>query len=154
MLLKDAFENMEWYLPELLNSMNQAQDFYFDSVSQIVLDRWYENRVALMGDACQSVSLIAGQGSALAMAGAYILAGELKTHGDNYQKAFETYQNKMLPEIRRKQEMAKDFANSFIPDTKISLWFRNKISKLITKPLFSKFFIKRFMSDSLQLEDY
>ena len=38
---------------------------------------WSRGRVALVGDAAYCVSLLAGQGSALAMTGAYVLAGEL-----------------------------------------------------------------------------
>ena len=31
--------------------MDAADDFYFDSISQIVMDRWSSGRLALVGDA-------------------------------------------------------------------------------------------------------
>jgi 2-polyprenyl-6-methoxyphenol hydroxylase-like FAD-dependent oxidoreductase len=57
--------------------MPQARTFYFDSVSQIRMPSWTRGRVALVGDAAACPSLLAGQGSALAMVEAYVLAAEL-----------------------------------------------------------------------------
>lgn len=48
-----------------------------DRVSQIRMDTWSNGRVGLIGDAAFCPSLLAGQGSALAMIAAYALAGEL-----------------------------------------------------------------------------
>ena len=55
-----------------------SSDFYFDRVSQIRMDRWTKGRTALVGDAAACVSLLAGEGTGLAMAEAYVLAGELQ----------------------------------------------------------------------------
>ena len=46
-----AFDGIGWHVPELLGQMAGADDFYFDSVSQVRLDRWSAGRVALIGDA-------------------------------------------------------------------------------------------------------
>ena len=58
-------------------SWTGASDLYFDRVSQINMAKWSQGRVALFGDAAFCVSLLAGQGSALAMTAAYVFAGEL-----------------------------------------------------------------------------
>jgi 2-polyprenyl-6-methoxyphenol hydroxylase-like FAD-dependent oxidoreductase len=152
--LKKAYEDVGWKTEIILNALEESPDFYFDSVSQIEMDKWYKDRVVLVGDACQCVSLISGQGSGLAMAGAYILAGEMKRNRGNHEKAFNIYQEKMKPEIIRKQEMAQDFASSFVPESKFSLWVRNKLSNIMTLPILYKYFVKRFMSDNLVLENY
>jgi 2-polyprenyl-6-methoxyphenol hydroxylase-like FAD-dependent oxidoreductase len=70
--------------------METCSDLYFDSVSQIRMDTWAQGRVALIGDACFCPSLLAGQGSALSMTGAYVLAGELKKAGGDYHIASGT----------------------------------------------------------------
>lgn len=152
-MLRNAFESVNWHVPRLLEHIDEADDFYFDAVSQIKLEKWFENRVVLLGDACQCVSLLAGEGSGLGMAGAYILAGEMKSH-DDHETAFKTYQEKMNPEILRTQELGEGFASSFVPDSKFGIWLRNKFSRIITWPIISKFFIKRFLSDELELENY
>ena len=153
-LLKENFKEVEWECPSLLQKMDTSADFYFDEVSQVKMSNWYKGRVALLGDACQCVSLIAGQGSSLAMAAAYILAGELKKANGDHTEAFAAYQRKMKPEILRKQRMAKDFAGSFVPETTIGIWSRNFFSRLMTLPVFSDIFINWFLADKLDLEDY
>jgi len=54
----------------------QAKTFYLDRASQICMPSWSRCRVALLGDAAASPSLLAGQGSALAMVEAYVLAAQ------------------------------------------------------------------------------
>jgi hypothetical protein len=58
-VLAGAFANGSWRVPELLERVREADDIYFDSVSQVTLDRWSSGRVALVGDAASSVSLSA-----------------------------------------------------------------------------------------------
>src|SRR5918994_7886905 len=75
-LLVDAFANDRWRVPELLDRVKAASDIYFDSVSQVTIDRWSTARVTLVGDAASSVSLFGG-GSSLAIVAAFALAGHL-----------------------------------------------------------------------------
>ena len=75
--LRDAFAKDEWEMPQILAALDSCTEFYFDRVSQIRMDAWSSGRVGLIGDAAFCVSLLAGQGSALAMTAAYVLAEEL-----------------------------------------------------------------------------
>lgn len=75
-VLAGAFANGSWRVPELLERVREADDIYFDSVSQVTLDRWSSGRVALVGDAASSVSLFGGR-SSLAISGAFTLAEQL-----------------------------------------------------------------------------
>ena len=61
--------------------MESTDEVYFDRVSQIRMDTWSQGRVGLVGDAAFCPSLLAGQGAALAMTAAYVLAGELGANG-------------------------------------------------------------------------
>ena len=86
-VLRERFGASGWECPEILQALDSCNDLYFDRVSQIQMEpqrgMWTRGRVTLVGDAASCVSLLAGQGSALAMVGAYILAGELhRAHGD------------------------------------------------------------------------
>ena len=67
---------------------------------------WTRGRVGLVGDAAWCVSLLAGQGSAIAMAGEYILAGELHRAGGDYRSAFARYENQFAAFVMRKQQAA------------------------------------------------
>ncbi|HEV2097350.1 MAG TPA: FAD-binding domain, partial [Stellaceae bacterium] len=114
-VLRERFERDGWECPEILAALESCSDLYFDAVSQIRMERWSERRVALVGDACFCPSLLAGQGSALAMTAAYILAGELGTCGGDYSVAFANYENILHPFIARKQRAAARFAGAFAP---------------------------------------
>lgn len=86
-LLITQFRGQGWIVTEVVKQTTLSRQFYFDSVSQITVDPWFQGRIALVGDACQCLSLIAGQGASMAMAWAYLLAeaigladGPIKAH--------------------------------------------------------------------------
>ncbi|HET7897612.1 MAG TPA: hypothetical protein VFL47_08080, partial [Flavisolibacter sp.] len=128
--------------------------FYFDVVSQIQMPHWSKDRVTLVGDACDCPSLLSGQGSTLAMTGAYILAGELKKANGNYKTAFEQYESIFKPFISRKQDIAKGFAKSLVPKSQFGIWLRNTFTNLMFLPVVSELFIRQFMDDKLKLKTY
>jgi 2-polyprenyl-6-methoxyphenol hydroxylase-like FAD-dependent oxidoreductase len=66
-ILRERFRDSGWECQRILDDLDHAPDLYFDRVSQIRMDRWSRGRVALVGDAAACVSLLGGQGSALAM---------------------------------------------------------------------------------------
>src|SRR6202012_3437989 len=76
-LLREVYGRCGWECTEILTELGGIDAFYFDRVSQIRMPHWSRGRIALAGDAAFCVSLLAGQGSALAMISAYVLAGEL-----------------------------------------------------------------------------
>jgi len=80
-----------WVRPQLLQYMRSAPDFYFDEMSQIVMDHWSIGRVALVGDAGYCCSPLSGQGTSVALLGAYVLAGELKHAGDDHGLGYANY---------------------------------------------------------------
>ena len=97
-----------WVRPQLLQYMRSAPDFYFDEMSQIVMDHWSIGRVALVGDAAYCVSPLSGQGTSVALLGAYILAGELKSAGYDHGFAFANYFQLFHGYTHRTQFLASD----------------------------------------------
>jgi 2-polyprenyl-6-methoxyphenol hydroxylase-like FAD-dependent oxidoreductase len=153
-ILRNEFKNAGWKCTALLSKIDTAPDFYFDVVSQIKMDRWSNDRVTLVGDAAYCPSLLSGQGSTLAMTGAYILAGELKEANGDYKTAFEQYENIFKPFIESKQKIAQNFAKSLVPKSKFGIWLRNAFTNLMFLPFISRLFIKQFMDDKLELKTY
>ena len=113
--LTRAFAGMGWEWPAMEAAMAGGGGIYFDRVSQIRMDRWTRGRTALIGDAAACVSLLAGEGTGLAMAEAYVLAGDLRHCGGDHAAAFARYEDRMMPFLRRKQASAAGFASSFAP---------------------------------------
>jgi 2-polyprenyl-6-methoxyphenol hydroxylase-like FAD-dependent oxidoreductase len=123
-----------WECRPILAELEHAQDLYFDRVSQIKMDKWSKGRIALIGDAGFCVSLMAGQGSALAMTSAYVLAGELAAAAGQYEVAFTNYESRLRGFIETKQRGAKRFAAAFAPKTGWGLFMRNQIIKALAIP--------------------
>jgi len=113
-LLSDVFASEAWEVPRLLEKMQTAPDLYFDAVSQIRMETWSRGRAALLGDAGYCPALLSGQGSTLAMMGAYILAGELKVALGDHQQAFHQYEQAFRPVVRQEQKRL-DQAISLFP---------------------------------------
>jgi 2-polyprenyl-6-methoxyphenol hydroxylase-like FAD-dependent oxidoreductase len=110
--------------------------------------------VALIGDAAACVSLLAGEGTGLAMAEAYVLAGELRACGNDHNVAFAHYQERMMPFLKCKQESAAKLASSFAPKSAFGITFRNLVTRLLWIPLFANFFIGRNLHDDIKFPDY
>jgi 2-polyprenyl-6-methoxyphenol hydroxylase-like FAD-dependent oxidoreductase len=123
-----------WECPAILAALECAEDPYFDVVSQVHAPRWSKGRVALVGDAAYCPSLLAGEGASLAMAGAYILAGELDLCGGDHAVAFERYEQRLRPLIERKQKSARGLAGWFVPRTTPGLLARNAMTRLAAFP--------------------
>lgn len=153
-LLRNVFGTDKWECPEILRALQHCDDLYFDSVSQIRMPSWTAGRVALIGDACSCPSLLAGQGSSLAMAAAYILAGELNKAGGDYRAGFNAYEQMLKPVMIGKQRAAQSFAGSFAPRTSFGIFIRNQVTRLISQPFVAKLFMGKLLTDPIPLPAY
>jgi 2-polyprenyl-6-methoxyphenol hydroxylase-like FAD-dependent oxidoreductase len=140
--LEQVYAGLGWHTAQILERMRKAPDFYFDSVSQIKLDVWRQGRVALVGDSCQCLTLLAGQGASMAMAGAYRLAQALDRSGGDYQAAFQAYQDGLKPEIEQRQLQAEKLASSFVPDSYRAIWLQNLFLKFAALPVLKGIFLR------------
>jgi 2-polyprenyl-6-methoxyphenol hydroxylase-like FAD-dependent oxidoreductase len=153
-VLKDEFAGVGWECQDMLRSLDATKEIYFDPVSQIRMEKWSRHRSTLVGDACECPSLLAAQGSAVAMAGAYILAGELKLANGDYHVAFANCERSMHPMIEDKQLAAQKFAKSFTPKTNAGIFFRNQVTRLMNIPFVANLAMGRMFKDSPSLPPY
>jgi 2-polyprenyl-6-methoxyphenol hydroxylase-like FAD-dependent oxidoreductase len=153
-VLREVFGQDKWECPAILEVLDDVDDLYFDAVSQIHMDTWVKNRVALIGDACFAPSLLAGQGAALAMTAGYILAGELKKADGDYRAGFHAYEQMLQPLMAKKQRAARSFAGSFAPRTSFGIHLRNHVTRLMTRPFIVKLFMGGLLTDPLTLPAY
>lgn len=96
---------------------------YYDEVAQVDLPRWSRGRVVFAGDACSAVSLIAGQGAALGVVGAFVL-GEQLLRNRSVVEAFAEYERLMRPVVEEKQRVARRGARWFLPESRLQLGIR------------------------------
>lgn len=155
-VLRARFGDRGWECTRILHALDAADDLYFDRVSQVELntESWSRGRVTLVGDAASCVSLLGGQGAALAMTAAYVLAGELRRAGGEHRRAFDEYERVFRPLVRRKQMAARRFAGTFAPQSATALWLRNQVFRLLSIPLVAKMTAGRDFRDRIELREY
>ncbi|HMJ05654.1 MAG TPA: FAD-dependent monooxygenase, partial [Chthoniobacterales bacterium] len=152
--LSAQFGNLGWECPQILAALDSCPELYFDRVSQIQMPTWSKGRVGLVGDAAFCPSLLAGQGSALAMAAAYVLAGELGAPRSSAEEALKRYEERLHPFMLGKQEAAKKFAGGFTPRTRWGLFLRNQVTKAFAIPLLPKLLMRTTLLDRIDLPAY
>ncbi|HEY1959873.1 MAG TPA: FAD-binding domain [Polyangiaceae bacterium] len=152
-MLRTHFEDSGWECRAILDALETSNELYIDRVSQIRMDRWTRGRVALVGDAAHCISLLGGQGTALAMIGAYILASEIDRAGDDHDRAFARYEQRLQDFIRAKQKGAARFASFFAPRSSTALFVRNQVMKLMAIPFVSNLAVGKEIRDTISLDE-
>ncbi len=153
-MLRERYGRCAWECPQILERLDSVEELYFDRVSQIRMPSWSRGRVALVGDAAFCVSLLAGQGSSLAMISAYVLAGELIASHGQHRQAFDRYEQRLRGFVETKQRGAERFAGAFAPKTNIGLLVRNLVIKAFAIPGFARLAVGRDIADTLVLPDF
>ncbi|MEU6173026.1 FAD-dependent monooxygenase [Streptantibioticus parmotrematis] len=105
-LVAERVTGAGWEFDRAVKYLWDAADFHFDSMSQIHLDHWSRGRVVLLGDAGYCGSPMSGQGTSMAMVGAYVLAGELKAAAGDHRAAFAAYERELREYVADNQAIA------------------------------------------------
>jgi 2-polyprenyl-6-methoxyphenol hydroxylase-like FAD-dependent oxidoreductase len=149
-IVRQYFEGLGWYVPELLEGLPAATELYFDSISRVHVDRWSTNRIVLLGDAGYGATFGA-LGTGTAVVGAYVLAAELCRTPD-LRTAFDRYEARLRKSTSTTQDGAR--AGTFMaPATRFGITARNKI---LDRPFFLKQMLKlaQNMSELVELPPY
>lgn len=123
--LPRAYGDMGWVAPQVLDQLTRVESVYFDTISQIVVDRWSQGRVVLLGDAAWCVTLFAGYGSALAVAGADAFGAALERHPADLSAALREWEAEIRPEAERKQRLGRQIKGLYAPADRFGLWLRD-----------------------------
>ncbi|HSY23088.1 MAG TPA: FAD-dependent monooxygenase [Polyangiaceae bacterium] len=132
--LRGAFAGAGWQTARVLDQLDDAADLYVDAVATVHVPRYAQGRVVLLGDAAQGGTL-GGQGTALSIVGAYVLAHELADARD-HRAAFARYEARMRPYATRCQKGAMRMGGFFAPKTRFGLAARNFVYRaLASRPM-------------------
>lgn len=154
-ILNNIFADMHWQeVSKALSQIDEVDDFYFDHVSQIHMESWSKGRVALIGDAAACASLLAGEGSGLAMIEAYVLAGELYKAKGNYELAFKNYEDKLKSFLQKKQKTATSNLYLFAPKNNFQVNIAKLMLKVSNIPVLSKLLLGSMLKDRIKLPEY
>ncbi|MEU3625240.1 FAD-dependent monooxygenase [Amycolatopsis coloradensis] len=120
-LVRGFAAGMAWEAPWLLERMDEAPDFYFDSCAQVIMESWSRGRIGLLGDAAFCPSPLSGQGTSLAFVGAYVLAGELAADLGTGLKRYETVMREF---VENTQAMGRANAETIFAKSRTALRMR------------------------------
>ncbi|MET7463727.1 FAD-dependent monooxygenase [Nonomuraea sp. NPDC005501] len=154
-ILAEKFAGGTWHTPRLIDAVWQAPDFFFDSVSQVHADRWSTGRTVLLGDAGYCGSPLSGNGTAMAVVGAYVLAGELAAAGGDHVAAFDRYETLMRPYVKECQQLPPGGVNGFLPGSRLAIGVQRTMIKMMTSGPLAKLGAKATQkASSITLKDY
>ncbi len=128
--VQGQYHGSGWIAEDVLKRISSSEPVYFDSLTQIVMPNWHKGRIALLGDACGCLTVIAGQGSHMAMAAAYVIAQELERYSGDHRSAFPAYQRFLKPYVEKKQNDAVGFAEQFVPSSRLKMMFRYLLMRI------------------------
>jgi 2-polyprenyl-6-methoxyphenol hydroxylase-like FAD-dependent oxidoreductase len=100
----DAFEGIGWKVPQLLQELRKADNFYLDQGCQIKMPTWTQGRVALIGDA-------------------------LAENAD-YEVAFRIYNESFRPTVEALQATVYDGMSFVLPETEDKINRRNTVGNV------------------------
>ncbi|ATL31158.1 FAD-dependent monooxygenase [Streptomyces formicae] len=133
-LVAATFADDGWEIPAMVAALREEADPFFDTVSQVRLPHWSKGRVALLGDAAHAPSFLTGQGSSLALVGAYMLARSLAAHRD-HATAFAAYERDTRGFVELNQSQVGKGDAALFPTTAEALERRNtRLRALTTAP--------------------
>ncbi|WP_055712494.1 FAD-dependent monooxygenase, partial [Streptomyces torulosus] len=128
-LVAEVFADAGWRVPDILTAMRAADDLYFDGVSQIRMPSWSGGRVALVGDAAYAPSFLTGQGTSLALVGAYMLAASLS--GRDHAASFAAYEQTTREFVTVNQNQVGEGDATLFPTTTEALARRNDMLRAL-----------------------
>jgi 2-polyprenyl-6-methoxyphenol hydroxylase-like FAD-dependent oxidoreductase len=159
-LVEQKFANSGWQSAALLAAARTAEDFYFDAFVQVHMDSWSSGRATLVGDAGYCPSPLSGMGTALALVGAYLLAGELGPAGDGLSparlaEAFARYEARMKPFVTNVQKLPNGI-DGYAPKSNADIAITALVMKWMQRWPFRPVANRLWMSkaDSIELPDY
>ncbi|KAF5636199.1 salicylate 1-monooxygenase [Fusarium sp. NRRL 52700] len=120
------YSDVGWKSGIALKEMVNSEDFYASEMVQVKTPTLAKGRFVLVGDAGYAAGLTGG-GTSLALAGAYILAGELSKHEGDIKAGLEGYEQQIRPLINKMQVIPPLITTILGPQTAWGIWLRNNI---------------------------
>ncbi|MGW5224742.1 FAD-dependent monooxygenase [Nocardia niigatensis] len=143
-LITDMLADAGWHAPAVLEAMATAPDFYFDVLARIDMPNLAAGRVTLAGDAGYCGSPMTGMGTAMALVGAYLLAGEIASTPDDLAGALARYQEQVTPFLDAAKELPGGGIQMMLPKSRFATALARFNMRLMTSgpmlPLTRKLF--------------
>jgi 2-polyprenyl-6-methoxyphenol hydroxylase-like FAD-dependent oxidoreductase len=116
--LRERYADLGWEVPRILAGFAaRPEEFYFERMEQVTLERWYAGRVVALGDSAWAPSPLAGRGTSLALLGAEALADELFRHAGDPTAAFPAYERRMREHVAAARPVPRALLRLALPES-------------------------------------
>ncbi|GAA3600724.1 FAD-dependent monooxygenase [Kineosporia mesophila] len=135
-VLRAHFADAGWKTARILDGFEAyPQEFYLERFARVTMPSWSRGRVVALGDAAWG-SGPTGMGTSLALAGAYVLAGEL---GESYAgsgpaAAFAGYERVMRPWADKVQNFPPGIPRLMFPKSRAGLKVLKAVHRVAASP--------------------
>ncbi|PRY43240.1 hypothetical protein LY71_117100 [Geodermatophilus tzadiensis] len=119
-------------MPRLLRALPDAEDFYFDAISQIRMGTWSRGRVTLVGDAGYCPGPAVGGGTSLAVVGAHLLAATVAEAGRDPAAGFAAYERAMAEPVRQSRRVGPAVLRTLVPGSRAQVWLTPRVLQTLT----------------------
>ncbi|VFA91465.1 Kynurenine 3-monooxygenase [Nocardia farcinica] len=149
-LIRRMLHGAGWLTPTVLDAMDTASDFYFDELARIDMPSLSTGRVVLLGDAGYCGSPLSGMGTAMALVGAYLLAGELAADPDDPMGVLARYEARVTPFLDKAKELPGGGLAMMVPTTRAGV----ALTRLVTRAMVARPFRPLLLAMMSGTDDY
>ncbi|MQY30403.1 FAD-dependent monooxygenase [Nocardia aurantia] len=155
-LIRDMLAGAGWHARLVLETIEHADDFYFDSLTRVDMPSLATGRVVLLGDAGYCGSPMTGMGTAMAIVGAYLLAGEIASTPGDLTGALARYEEKVTPFLATAKQMPGGGIKMMLPSSRVVAAMGRFSMRILTSPVVMPLTRKMFMpkDDGFELPVY
>lgn len=121
-------------LGEVLDAFDGTDDYLFDSVEQVHMDRWHNDRVVLVGDAAWCETMYSGLGVSSALAGPDLLGTMVQRYANDLNTALAEWERSLRPFIDAYQSYGLRQRFFFTPENRTELLLRRVVAWLVHTP--------------------
>lgn len=111
--LRQRFEGFGGPVPAYLAALQRDDQIHFGPIQWVELRRWHAGRVVLIGDAAHATPPHMGEGGAMAIEDAIVLA-ELLQGADTVRDGLDRYQTRRRPRIEWVQQQSRLAAKAWV----------------------------------------
>jgi 2-polyprenyl-6-methoxyphenol hydroxylase-like FAD-dependent oxidoreductase len=115
-------------ITDALRRLDPAAPIYADAMMQVIMPRWHEGRVVLVGDAAYCLTAASGFGATAALIGAYVLPQELAAHG---LAGLASYDARLRSGIAKRQKTAAMTTGQIVSENPMAIGVRDLLLKLV-----------------------
>jgi len=126
----EHFRSVGWKTPLVVQGMMESDDFYASESVQVKVSSLYKGRFVMVGDAGYATGPTGG-GTSVALAGAYMLAGEVGKHPGDLAAGLRGYEERLRPILKEMQQVPPLVGTIMAPQTAWGIWLRNHIFAFI-----------------------